>query len=159
MGDTNVKSNKSEKNSYTNLGSAYIVKTIVLLFVGCITIAFADTFRTTFIGALTTLSGISFDLVIVAISNNGPRQKWPRKMAKIASSITIGICFCILLYFVTNGTELVNNIRDYYISRAGERADIGCWVIKAAILIFSLIGPITEYFFNKPNDSLDDEES
>lgn len=163
MGDTNVKINKEQnknvKNSYTNLGAAYIAKTIVLLFVGIITIAFADTFRMTFIGALTTLSGISFDLFIVTISNNGPRQKWPRKIAIIASCISIGICFFIIVYFVTAETAMMNNIRNYYFNSTGENAYIGCWVIKAVILIFSVIGPVTEYFHNKPNDRLDDEES
>lgn len=161
MEDTNVKSNKNKKveNSYTNLGTTYIVKIFILAFVGIITIAFADTFTMTFIGALTTLSGISFDLVIVSISNNGPRRKWPRKIAKVASAISIGICFLILVYFVIKETKMMNDIRDYYFSNTGEHAYIGCWVIKVVILIFSVIGPATEYFYNKPNDRLDDEES
>lgn len=159
MGDTNVEDNKNVKKSHTNLGPAYKGKTIVLFLVALITIAYADTFKMTFIGALTTLSGISCDLVIVLFSNNGPRQKWPRRIAKIASCITIGICCLIIVYFITRDSQMMLTMRDYYFRTMGEHACLGLWGVKVAILIFSVIGPITEYFYSKPNDELDDEES
>lgn len=164
MGDTNAKNNKSRNKgkksayTYTNLGPAYIVKTIVLFFVGLITVAFADTFEMTFIGALTSLSGIGFDLVIVSMSNNGPRQKWTIRVAKIASCIIVCVCFFMIVYFVIKDSEMMNSIRNYYLSTTGENAYIGRLIIKIIIILFSVIGPLTEYFYNKPNDNSDDEE-
>lgn len=160
MGDTNAIAgkNRNGNNGYTNLGIAYKIKMLVLLFIGLVTVAYADTFEMTIIGALTTLSGIGFDLVIVSISNCGPRQKWPMKMAKIGSHIIVCICFFIVAYFFTKDTEMVKSIRNYYLSTAGEYAYVVCLIIKVIIILFSLIGPITEYFYNKPNSHCDDEE-
>lgn len=161
MGDTNEnnkKESKTRKSSYTNLGGAYKIKLIILLFVALITVAFADTFEMTLIGALTTLSGIGFDLAIVSISNYGPRQKYPRRAAKFASYTICGICFFIILYFITKDTSMTNSIRAFYLSAAKEYAYIGCLIIKGFIVTFSVAGPLTEYYFNKPDNHSDDEE-
>ncbi len=160
MGDTNATNNKNRTGNtgYTNLGAAYKAKTFILLLIGFVTVAYADTFEMAIIGALTTLSGIGFDLFIVSNSNYGPRQKWPMRMAKIGSNIIVCICFVIIVYFLIKDSDLVENIRNYYLSTTGEYASVGCLIIKLIIILFSLIGPITEYFYNKPNDYYDDEE-
>lgn len=160
MEDKNAKRNRNKtvKNSYTNLGTAYKAKMFVLLFVGLVTVACADTFESTLIGTLTTLSGICFDLVIVSISNYGPRQKWIMRMAKFASSIIICICISIIVYFIAKESEMVNSIRIWYLNIAKDNANLGLIIIKIIIIIFSVIGPLTEYYYNKPNDNFDDEE-
>lgn len=160
MGDTNATRDKNRTGNigYTNLGMAYKIKTLILFLIGILTVVYADTFEMTIIGALTTLSGIGFDLVIVSNSNCGPRQKWPMKMAKIGSHIIVFVCFFIIVYFLTKDSETVKSIRNYYLSTTGKYAYVGCLIIKVIIILFSLIGPMTEYFYNKPNDNCDDEE-
>ena len=81
MGDTNATNNKNRTGNtgYTNLGAAYKAKTFILLLIGFVTVAYADTFEMAIIGALTTLSGIGLlYLIQTMVHDKNGRCEWQK---------------------------------------------------------------------------------
>ena len=131
-----------KNNGYTNLREIYYYKGIVFLFIAWFTVLWANTFEGLLVGALTTIIGIYFDVLIVSRSNYGPRQKIMHKFAKIAQFALFIICALIIVYFVT---------RNMIVLAEGTKNFLAL-IVKCAIFSAALVGPITEFCFNKPID-------
>lgn len=151
MGDANENKEGKKKyrsTNYTDLGEVYFFKIVCFLIIATITVAYASTFESTLIGMLTTLTGVGFDLHILLKSNYGPSLKWQRKLVNIVKKVIIIICAFVIAYFLIKSTITITE----KIENVQNQIKLIC---KGVIVVFAFIGPVTEYFFNKPNNNIE----
>lgn len=128
------------RKDYTNLQGVYWAKLAVLITVALIVIvqSWYDV-RGLLVAACTFAATILFDIIVVKLSNKGPKTKHKNWC----------IALLVLVIIVLIGT-LVLLISDYI--PTGLLANVISWCLRILMIFLGICGPCTELVFNKPNN-------
>lgn len=138
--DNQAKLIEELRKDYTNLQALYWTKLVTLTVFAFVTIfKSVNNIRELVVGAFIFSATILFDIIVVILSNKGPKtkhSKWCIALLVIVIIVLAGAAVLLLSDYVPQGIY----------------ESIIAWFLRLLLIFIGVCGPYTELTFNKPND-------